>query len=131
MGNWQKQLGTATESAVVSWFRARKHQAWAFAQRLALKGANDEGDVSLGDGIPVVIEVKGLKGATQRANMGGFIKEMEAEIVNRNAETGVVIIKRRGTTDVGEYYALTTVKHWEALVAHKYGRRVIRRPRRN
>jgi hypothetical protein len=129
MGNWQKQLGTSTESAVVTWFRDRSHSFWKHAQRLALRGAKDEGDVTLGDGIPVVIEVKGLRGSTSTVNLGGFVKELDAEIINRGAETGVIIIKRKGTTDVGEYYALTTVKHWEVLAAHKYGRRVVTRRR--
>ena len=32
-------------------------------------------------------------------------EELKVEVENANAETGVVIHKRKGTTDVGEWYA--------------------------
>jgi hypothetical protein len=37
-------------------------------------------------------------------------------MANGSAATGVVIAKRRGTTDVGECYALMPVSVWLALL---------------
>jgi hypothetical protein len=62
-------------------------------------------------------------------SLAQYIKEMDAQIVNADAETGFVIIKRRGTTDVGKYYALTTVEHANDLLRRVYKvrkRRLIR-----
>jgi len=127
MTNRPKQTGTAHETAIVNWFR---EQGWEEADRLTMKGAADRGDVGLGFHVPVVIEAKGVKRSTQRVDMSGFMRELESEIDNAKAETGVVIIKKSGTTDVGKYYALLPVWRYEQLIAALYPkRRVIRRRR--
>ena len=111
--NPSKQRGTAHETQTVRWL---KRHGWAFAKRITQKGNRDEGDISLGDGIPVMVEAKNEKEVT----LGTYIREMDAQITNALAETGVVIIKRRGTQDVGKYYALTTVDHWNELALAVY-----------
>ena len=113
MANRAKARGTEHESRVVIWLR---RNGWPFARRVTMKGARDEGDICLGDGVPVTIEAKAEKIIT----LAAYVKELEAEIVNGNAETGVVIIKRRGTTDVGQYYVLTTVNHWTTMARKVY-----------
>jgi hypothetical protein len=122
MVNKAKKAGTEHESRSVIWF---KTHGWLYARRIVMKGQRDEGDIDLGNGIPVVLEAK----AEKTVNLAGYIKELDAEIVNAGAETGFVIIKRRGTRDVGKYYALTTVEHANALLRQVYKvrkRRVIR-----
>ena len=42
------------------------------------KGAKDEGDIALGDGIPVAIESKAVKAM----NLAGWMQEIEAEVAN-------------------------------------------------
>jgi hypothetical protein len=118
--NRSKGIGTFHESHVVRWL---KRNGWPYARRITLKGARDEGDIALGDGVPVAVEAKAEKTIT----LAEYIRELEVEIVNANAETGVVIIKRRGTTDVGQYYALTTVEHWNALTLAVYRGRIRRK----
>lgn len=122
MVNKAKKTGTEHESRTVIWFKAH---GWLYARRIVMKGQRDEGDIDLGNGIPVVLEAKNEK----TVSLAGYIKELDAEIVNANAETGFVIIKRRGTRDVGKYYALTTVEHANTLLRQVYKvrkRRVIR-----
>lgn len=102
-----KQKGTAAETAVVNWLKAqgRKH-----VERRSLNGVNDRGDIA---GIPsVVLEVKNH----QRMELAGWISELEVEIKNDKATTGVVIHKKRGTTNVGDWYATMPVYLWEALI---------------
>jgi hypothetical protein len=103
----QKQKGTAAETAVVRWLSGRK---WNKIERRSLSGANDRGDIT---GIPkVVIEVKNHS----RMELAQWVRELEVEISNDKAETGVVIHKKRGTTDVGEWYATLPVQRWFDLL---------------
>jgi hypothetical protein len=37
--------------------------------------------------------------------LSGWVKELVVEVDNANAVTGAVVHKRKGTTDVGEWYA--------------------------
>lgn len=102
-----KQKGTAAETAVVNWLieKGRKH-----VERRSLNGSNDRGDIA---GIPcVVLEVKNH--ATMK--LPEWLRELDAEIINDRANTGVVIHKRRGTTNVGEWYATMTVEIWHKLL---------------
>lgn len=108
MANRAKQRGTAHESRIVQWLRVH---GWPYARRITQKGSRDEGDIRLADGVPVMIEAKNEKSIT----IGAYIAELDAQCVNADCDQGVVIIKRRGTTDVGKYYLLTTVDRWNDL----------------
>lgn len=92
----QKQKGTSAETAVVKYLKGD----WKIAaERRALTGALDKGDISGID--DVVLEVKNHKTMT----LGQWMEELKTEVDNANAATGAVIHKRKGTTDVGEWYA--------------------------
>jgi hypothetical protein len=91
-----KQKGTAAETAVVKYLKAN---GFPKAERRALTGALDKGDISGID--DVVFEVKDHK----KMELSGWVKELEVEVDNANAVTGAVVHKRKGTTDVGEWYA--------------------------
>jgi len=102
-----KQKGTAAETAVVNWLisKGRKH-----VERRSLNGTLDRGDIA---GIPgVVIEVKNCA----RVELPKWISELEVEIHNDKADTGTVIHKKRGTTDVGYWYATMPVSIWYELI---------------
>lgn len=116
MTNRAKAKGTAGETAIVRYLIER---GWIHAKRITLKGNADEGDVVLGDGIPVMIESKMTKAFTPSV----FVDEMNEEVANALAEFGCVVWKRRGTTNVGEWYCLTTVDQQMRLIE-----RVWRRP---
>lgn len=109
-----RKKGTSHETAVVNWLH---EHGWRHARRYPAKGNRDEGDIALGDGIPVTVEAKNRA----RMDLAGFIGELEAEMINAGTETGCVVIKRRGTTNVAEFYALTTFAQWNDLVARAYG----------
>lgn len=104
----QKQKGTAAETSVVNYL---KDNGFPHASRIgAINGYNDKGDI---DGCgPIVIEVKNHKAL----DLAGWLKELEVEIKNAGVQTGVVIAKRRGTTDVGEWYAVMSVDILLALL---------------
>ena len=92
----QKAKGTSAETAVVKYLKS----TWKIpAERRALTGALDKGDISGID--DVVLEVKNHKTMT----LGQWMEELKTEVDNADAATGVVVHKRKGTTDVGEWYA--------------------------
>lgn len=97
-----KQKGTAAETAVVRWLN---EHGFPTAERRALTGANDQGDVT---GIPgVVIEVKNHKSY----KIPEWLKETLAEKANAKADIGLLIIKPNGVGDtrVGEWWAVVTL----------------------
>ena len=102
-----KQKGTSAESAVVAWL---KEQGRKYVERRPLHGVHDRGDIA---GIPeVVIEVKNHA----RMELSQWVKELEVEMKNDKATTGVVVHKKKGTTDVGAWYATMPVSVWYQLL---------------
>lgn len=97
--NRSKQKGTKAEGLVRDWFRSLH---WPHAKRLVLGGTRDPGDVSLGDGIPVTVEVKDCAAF----NLAGWLAEAHAERDNNGHEVGVVIFKRRGFGKPRDWYVL-------------------------
>lgn len=91
MVNRSKQKGTLAESGIT---KALVEEGWLHAERRALAGAADKGDINLG-GFPVVIESKNC--AT--ISIGAWLKEVAAEKKNANAELGVCWFKLRGKGD--------------------------------
>jgi hypothetical protein len=94
-----KAKGTRAESAVVDYLR-RLH--WPHAERRAMAGANDKGDVT-GIG-PVVIEVKDRAALA----LAEWVDEATTEAENANALIGVVWHKRRGKGSPGDWYVTMT-----------------------
>lgn len=107
MSNPSKQKGTAAETAVVKYF---KENGFAQVERRALQGSLDKGDIS---GIEdVCLEIKDHK----TMSLSGWLKELEVEMKNSQALTGAVIHKKRGTLNVGEWYATMPVEVYTNLL---------------
>lgn len=88
-----KDIGTAAETAVV---RALRGLGWPHAERRALAGAHDLGDVT---GTPgVAWEVKGGKQTrtTSDEQIAAWMAEAEVERVNAHADFGVLVLQRHG-----------------------------------
>lgn len=103
----QKRKGSAAELAVAKWLR---RLGWIHAERSRAGWQDDRGDI---DGMPgVVVEVKNEK----KIDIPGYLRELEVEIENAKAWTGTVIIKRRGSTNVDDWYAVMPAKIWGELM---------------
>lgn len=102
-----RQKGTSAETAVVKYLQ---DHGFPYAERRALHGINDKGDIT-GCG-PVVFEVKNHK----TLDLAGWIKELEAEMINAKVNAGAVIAKKKGTTDVANWYAVMPVSVLVALL---------------
>ncbi|WP_166905961.1 hypothetical protein [Mycobacterium sp. DL440] len=85
-------------------------------------GAKDCGDIAnvRAHGQRVVIEVKDCA----RPDVPGWTREAHTEANNDGALVGVVVAKRRGTTNPGEYWAHMTVDDLLALITgQRHGHR--------
>jgi hypothetical protein len=103
----QKRKGSAAELAVAKWLRKL---GWIHAERSRAGWQDDRGDI---DGMPgVCIEVKNEK----RIDLPGYLRELEVEMANAQAWTGTVIVKRRGSMNVDDWYAVMPAKVWGELM---------------
>lgn len=96
MVNKPKNIGTWTETHTA---RAFQRCGLDHAGRIPLKGNKDEGDVTLGDEYAwVAVEVKGGHAAetASDAQVAAWLLETEVERVNRGAEIGLLVLKRKG-----------------------------------
>ena len=117
MANPAKSLGTQLETAITKWLQ---EHGWPFAHRRTQKGSSDEGDACLSERIPFTIEAKNSKRTTERAAIGVWLRELVDEVNAAGDEAGVVVHKRRGTTDVGQYVVITTMEYLNVLLQRAY-----------
>ncbi len=102
-----KRKGNQAELAVT---RALHELGWPNAERTRSGWTDDRGDI---DGIPgIVIEVKNH----QKLAIPEWLKELDTETLNAQAEHGVLVVKRRGTTDAKHWYAIQEFGHWCRLL---------------
>jgi hypothetical protein len=96
--NRNKAAGTRWESAIVEFLRAN---GFPWAERRALAGALDRGDIVIGPGAPIV-EAKNRKAL----DLAGAVDEANAEAANAGAPFGVGWLKRRGKGSAGDGYVV-------------------------
>ena len=104
----QKRKGSAAELAVAKWL---KEWGWLNAERSRAGWQDDRGDI---EGVPgVCIEVKNQK----QFDIPGWLEELRVEMENSDAWTGTLIVKRRGSSDVDDWYAIMPAWIWASLLA--------------
>lgn len=107
-----KQAGSRFERLIADHLRDNVDQD---IDRMPKYGANDRGDIKglkhLGQRI--AIETKDYGG---QLKAGTWIAEAHTAMGNSDSGAGLVIAKRRGTTDPGEQWVLTTVDDLIALI---------------
>lgn len=86
-----KDIGTAAETAVVRYLRTA---GWPSAERRALAGALDQGDITGTPGL--VWEVKSRKKPVSDGDVDGWMGETETERRNAGVELGVLVVRRAG-----------------------------------
>lgn len=112
MVNKPKIKGTGAETLLVGYLRAN---GWPYAERRALSGSLDKGDIA-GTG-PLVWESKATGGSPQ---IPAWLAETETERRNAGAEYGILVVKTRGLGVVymGRWLAVMTLPQHEKLVAN-------------
>jgi len=102
-----RRKGANHENAVVSWLRSRGRP---HVERRIAGTNSDRGDLTGWPG--VVIEAKNCK----TFDLAGWVDQLENEIAETGADTGAVIVKRPGTINIGQCYAVMTFDRWETLM---------------
>lgn len=115
MVNKPKNIGTAGESAVVRWLNAN---GWPYAERRALKGTLDCGDIT---GTPLICwEVKAGQAAKTASDgqVALWLEETEKERVNAKADIGILVMARAGIgpANAGRWWAVLPMLHLSALI---------------
>lgn len=102
-----KRRGTAWESAIVAYLVSR---GWLHAERRALAGAKDRGDIA--GVVGVVIEAK----SATRVELAAWLDEANAEAVNDRARLGAVWFKRRGKASPRDGFVLMDGETFTSLL---------------
>lgn len=108
-----KAAGANHERSIADYFKANVSR---FIDKMPKYGAKDRGDilnVETFNELPVAVECKDFGG---RIEAGTWLGEAETERVNLGAVAGVVIAKRRGTTDPGAQIVLMTTRDLVAIL---------------
>jgi hypothetical protein len=116
MANPSRDKGTAAETALVRWLNAN---GWPGADRAPLRGNKDTGDIT---GIPdMVVSVK-MRGRDKPMDWPGWLRGVETMRLNAawwspdgvtlNRPHGLLVVRRSGHPDPGDWYAATTVRQW-------------------
>jgi len=107
MSSAAKAKGSKAESDVVKWLKVN---GFPYADRRIAGAQLDKGDISGVNG--VTIEVKNHA----RMDLSAWVKELEVEIKNDSAWTGTILHKRKGRSDVNEWYCTMPAKVWVELI---------------
>jgi hypothetical protein len=106
MTSASKAKGSQAERDVVKWLK----QWFPYVDRRLAGATLDKGDIS---GIPgVTIEIKNHA----KMDLSTWLGELEVEMKNDNAWTGVLLHKRKGKSNPGEWYATMPGKVWLELL---------------
>ena len=105
--NKPKAIGTAAETQVVKWLR---ENGFPNAERRALHGGKDVGDILACDDFLVEVKVRGKDssnaglGQPGDAELRGWLDELDDELRNADCTHGLLVVKRKGTTDVAKWW---------------------------
>lgn len=108
-----KKAGSSFERTQADWLAARLDDDRI--DRRVKHGVKDRGDIAgvrMIRGGRVVIECKN----TARLDLPGWLREAEIERGNDDALIGVVMHKKRGTTDPAEQYVTMTAETFARLI---------------
>lgn len=111
MANRPKDKGTWAETQLALYLR---ENGWPYAERRALAGATDKGDITGTPGIAWE-----MKYANAGIKMGPWMAETCAERVNASADHGVLVVKPRGhgAAAIGKWVAVMVSSDYEVLMA--------------
>lgn len=99
MANAAKRKGDAAERAVTKTLNDHSIPT----RRLPAGASLDRGDLWVGRSGRYVIDVKDR---ADWSHLGGWVSRLETQVVNADAVTGALLLKRRGSTDPLSWYVV-------------------------
>ena len=117
MSTPQKQKGDRAERAIVEWLHSL---GFTKAHRIRAGSPDDIGDIELG--VPgVVIEVKDRG----KIDLPAWIRKLGLQKANKDAALGVIIVKKRGSSDPFEWsYVLDGASFVNIITAREFIQRI-------
>lgn len=117
-----RDIGTRAETAVV---KALRSYGFPLAERRALAGSHDRGDVLAAPGF--VIEVKAGKQTENPSNatIDQWLKETRIGADNSDADLGVLVVRRHGKGDALHWWAYCDTGTYVGLVTDAVGEYVL------
>lgn len=115
--NTAKRAGAAFERAIADYLKETLGDD--SIDRQVKTGSRDLGDirgVTDTHGNPIAVECKDYGG---RLHPTTWIREAHTEAANKNAHTGIIVAKRRGTTRPADQWVITTLKDLTHLIGRK------------
>lgn len=106
-----KDIGTAGETAVV---RALRELGFPYAERRALAGARDLGDITGTPGIVWEVKAGNAAKTASDGQVAKWLDETERERINAGAQYGVLVLARSGI-------GAANASRWWAIVRFGYG----------
>lgn len=100
-----RSIGTPAESAVVRYLQAN---GWPHAERRALTGAQDKGDIAGCIGICWEVKAGNAAANASDGQVERWLEETETERKNAKADIGILVMKRKGISAqrAGEWWAV-------------------------
>lgn len=107
-----KNAGTNHETSIAGYFAAHVDDR---IERRSKNGANDRGDIAglRHMGMRIVVQCKEYGG---RFLVGTWLNAVDKQRGNDDADVGVVVAKRKGTTDPGDQVVFMTMRDLVALL---------------
>jgi Holliday junction resolvase len=117
MSTPEKQKGDRAERAIVEWLHSL---GFTKAHRIRAGSPDDVGDIELG--LPgVVIEVKDRG----KLDLPAWIRKLGIQKANKDAALGVIVIKKRGSSDPFEWsYVIDAATLVNILTAREFLKRI-------
>ena len=111
MSNPSNRRGTDAEVKLLAWLHQNGHRA----RRNPPAGSKDVGDLKVfrtiddGRASHICVEVKNHANLATAINDG--LAELDAEMANAGTDHGVLVVKRRGKGDPGDWLAIRKVRN--------------------
>lgn len=110
-----KDIGTQGETAVVRYLRAN---GFPYAERRALAGANDLGDVTGTPGVCWEVKAGRVAEASADGCLATWQAQLDTEQRNTRSDIGVLVLKRKavGTANAGRWWAYVRAEQIATLL---------------
>ena len=100
-----RDIGTQAETAVVRYLQAH---GWPHAERRALRGIQDAGDITGTPGVCWEVKAGHAAETAGDGTIDRWLRETQREAENAHADWGVLVVKRpgHGMRSVGDWWAI-------------------------
>lgn len=108
--NKPKAIGTAGETYTV---KAIQRMGFPQAERRALRGVNDAGDITGTPGVCWSVKSGHMAEQASDADVARWLSELETQRINARADVGVLVMKRKGVSGANAHRWWAVFRSWQ------------------